>query len=149
MAQLRAFVKGFIMGDRGNVFIRGSEFDPIKRQEFTAKRGIWIYGHWSGYDFPVHVRNALRKAGNYGVSVTGLLAEEGEPRYWEVSLGMQDNEYPIVFVDNHNQRVGFSPEPDAYYEMPPEPAIWYTFAEYAAMDDDTVRRLRSAVGLGR
>lgn len=133
------------MGDRGNVFIRGSRYDVKTRSEKPAKAGIWIYGHWSGYKFPMYVRERLRKAGNYGVSVAALLDEEPGEHTWEVSLSMQDNEYPIVFIDNYNQRMGFTKEPPAPFTTPPEPETWYTFAEFAAMDDATIDRLRSAV----
>jgi hypothetical protein len=149
------------MGDRGNVFIRGSRYDVKTRSEKPAKIGIWIYGHWSGYNFPLSVRDAIVRNGGHGASVRNVLCEALKRCYGEepeqmrealndtfnlsVGLSMQDNEYPITFVDNHNKRVGFTKEPPPPFTTPPEPEMWIPFAEFVKMDDDTIRSLRSAV----
>ena len=144
------------MGDRGNVFILESDFDDTGKDEIQAKRGIWIYGHWSGYSFPLTVRDTIKKHGG-GASVRAVLCEAMKKCYGEteeqmrealtddlcfsIGLAMQDNEYPITVVDNFSHRVGFSKEPKAPFQTPPEPEVWIPFKEFCAMGDDDIRKV--------
>lgn len=85
------------MGDRGNIVIDG----------------VWFYTHWGGSEIKQDLQKALNKNSRWEDSA--YLARiifcqmiegdtEGETGFG-ISLTMQDNEHPILFVDTESQEV--------------------------------------------
>ena len=123
------------MGDRGNFYCVSR--DP--------ERGVYLYGHWSGYNLPLHLRTALQKQWrwNDGEYFARILFDTmtkcaGKETGFGISATMPDNEYPIVVVDCNNQRAGKASPPSARAPQP-MPDTWHTFAEIVEMDDDAAR----------
>lgn len=92
------------MGDRGNIVVRSSQ---------DNRDDVWFYGHWSGYKIENTVQKALAKKWRWGD--TSYLArivfdqftagKHGEETGFGISTCLQDNEYPVIVVDDDKQRV--------------------------------------------
>lgn len=118
------------MGDRGNVYITDtSETEYIADQFERGARGIYLYSHWSGYDLPAQVRDALKAGkGRWGDGsyLTRILIDQitkdgrDEETGFGVGLSLGDNSHPITVVDLGRQQVAF-----AIAGQEREPAKWY------------------------
>lgn len=94
------------MGDRANVYL----VDQIDRDEDTAT-GIYVYTHWSGYEWPDRLRAALEVGkGRWGddqylnrIVIRELFATLNGETGGGLSTRLGDNEHPIIVV-NHDGR---------------------------------------------
>lgn len=120
------------MGDRGNIVVRASQ---------SNRDDVWFYGHWSGYHLEHTVQAALAKGWRHGDTayLARIIFDEftkdshGEETGFGISTRLQDNEYPVVVVDDDKQRVFIIEEsalsdgriPEGY-----EPKKSWTYSDY-------------------
>lgn len=92
------------MGDRGNIVVRSSQ---------SNVDDVWFYGHWSGSRLEHTVRSALARKRRWGDTsyLARIIFDEftkdhaGEETGFGISTRLQDNEYPVIVVDDDKQRV--------------------------------------------
>lgn len=92
------------MGDRGNIVIRSSQ---------NSIDDVWFYTHWSGSDIEQTARKALSKKWRWGDSsyLARIVFDEltagqqGEETGFGISTKLQDNEHPILIIDDDKQQV--------------------------------------------
>jgi hypothetical protein len=92
------------MGDRGNIVIRSSQ---------NNRDDVWFYTHWSGSEIGQTVAQALAKKWRWGDStyLARIIFDEltsgshGEETGFGISTCLQDNEHPIIVVDDEKQWV--------------------------------------------
>lgn len=98
------------MGDRANIYLT---------TETDATRGIYLYTHWNGCEWPELLRKALskqhaRRRWDDESYLSRILILElfsdlaGSETGGGVSTSITDNEYPITVVDLQNQVVAFA-----------------------------------------
>lgn len=148
------------MGDRANVFIRGTSYNQTTNQELPAATGIWLYGHWSGYNLPLAVQDALRKKARWTdesyltriifcqMLKRGYSSREDaleDTASFGIGLTMPDSEYPILVLDIATQRIGFSPEPKSYKDQPPTPKVSWSFEEFCEAKPEDILILRDSI----
>jgi hypothetical protein len=119
------------MGDQANAYLIDN-FDGRKDV------GIYAYTHWSGYEWPERVRQALAAArGRWGdpsyanrIMLGSLFADLIGDTGGGISTEMGDNAHPIIIVDQVAEVVAFAPEGE---EGNPESWVnTMSFTEYVA-----------------
>lgn len=122
------------MGDRANIYI----IDSAK-----ADRGIYLYTHWNGYEWPEELRKALEKArprwGDVSyctrILVSNLYSDIHDQEIGGgISTFITDNSYPVIVVDQVAQTVAF-----ATVDSETDRSAWTgqkSFAEYVASKAD-------------
>lgn len=97
------------MGDRANIYLIDTE---------DATRGVYLYTHWSGEEWPEELRKAL-KAGQDRWNDPQYLARFVTTEVFKgltgtsgggLSTEIGDNAHPIIVVDLVNQVVAFAKE---------------------------------------
>ena len=103
------------MGDRANIYLTNDTYG----ENIDHAHGIYLYTHWSGYEWPEELRKALafgRGRWSDPSYLTRIIADQmfkdirDQETGGGISLSIGDNSYPIVCVDLRNQRVGFAKE---------------------------------------
>lgn len=98
------------MGDRANIYVSDS----------YVKGGVYLYSHWDGDGLRTILKTSLAKKWRWDdcAYLTRIIFCEmvksdinGETGYG-ISLGLCDNEYPILIVDCEKQIVGEMAEDD-------------------------------------
>lgn len=118
------------MGDRANIYLTTTA---------APERGLYLYTHWSGYEWPEELREALL-FGEGRWNDSQYLARIITSRVFRdlvddqtgggLSLDIGDNEYPITVVDLDARTVSFAPE--GMHQDPKEWTHTKSFADYTA-----------------
>lgn len=125
------------MGDRANILV------VDRPAENGAVHGIYLYTHWSGYQWPERLRKALDTPAARGrwndepylarIVVSQMYSDIHDSEYGGgISTRRTDNEYPITILDIPNQRVAWALEGS---ELDTEE--WYghiSFADFVAQE---------------
>lgn len=115
------------MGDRANIYV-------IDTEDLT--RGIYLYTHYSGYEYPQMLATALehgKSRWSDSQYLTRIVASSvfsdlhGSTTGAGISTTMGDNSYPIIVLDQVNQRVYFTEEGQ---ESSPPTGEVYSFPEF-------------------
>ena len=104
------------MGDRANIFLVTEQSD-----DSDEVRGIYLYTHWGGYEWPETLRQALDSAqardrwsdDQYLARIIASLVFDEyhtESTGAGISTRLGDNEHLIIVCDLATQRVGFCKE---------------------------------------
>jgi hypothetical protein len=102
-----------IMGDRANAYVEL----PTGYGADAGRGGIYLYTHWSGYDWPEKIREALEFGEgrwNDDQYLTRILTSRVFRDLTESTVGggigltMGDNERPVIVVDTIRQEVSFA-----------------------------------------
>lgn len=92
------------MGDRANVYVKGYN-----------GQGVYLYTHWSGYELPGIVRDALARGERHSdgaylariVFQQMLDGDDGTTGYG-ISATLGDNSHPIIVLDPQAETVAFA-----------------------------------------
>lgn len=96
------------MGDRANVYVKDYN-----------NTGVYLYTHWSGYELPGIVRDALARGEWHddGAHLARIVFQQmidgdsGTTGYG-ISAHLCDNEHPIIVLDPQEETVSFAEEGD-------------------------------------
>lgn len=108
------------MGDRANIFVVDQAPDST-----GLVRGIYLYTHWMGCEFPEMLREALDQrpardrwrdpAYLLRILVHDLFEEDrGGSTGSGISTFRIESQYPTIVLDTHNERVGFAAQGQEY-----------------------------------
>lgn len=125
------------MGDRGNIYVK---------QNGGKDAGIYLYGHWSGYQIPVLLRDALKRGEErWGdeqyltrVIFDGLRGDDDGLTGFGISTYPCDNERKLLVVDAESQTVSVAEFP--WTDGGQVAAL--TFKQYIALSDKKAREFR-------
>lgn len=101
------------MGSRANIHVK----DSYRQADDTS--GIYLYTHWSGYQLPQVLQAALERGqGRWGDTsyLTRIIFcemvkdEVMETTSYGISTQLEDNDYPILVVDDKSRTVKVAEE---------------------------------------
>jgi hypothetical protein len=125
------------VGDRANIFLVDRRHD----EKTDLVSGIYLYTHWSGYNWPEALREALLEGkGRWGdeaylarIITSHVFADiHGSETGGGISTVLGDNSYPITVCDLVLSEVSFADEGSER-----DPTRWRStksFTDYTAQD---------------